>query len=337
MFTQYRALAQGLRSVSVLSFTLAGLLAMAASVADAQEQPRKRGPRPPVSVEAPADLTFTAMEGQSNPPAQTLTITNTGTEEMYLIARSNARWLRVRPNSGNIGPNQSKVVTVRVHTLSLPAGTYEGILTVGSPGSRTVPRKIQVALHVVAPAPTVGLSPESLAFTGAEGGSNPTAQTLRITNPGKGTLNWSISDNATWLSVSQTSGTTTTETDTITVNVNTNGLAANMYKGTITITDPNAMNNPQQIPVTLALTAPQSSLAVLSWDPNTEGDLAGYKVYLGMASRSYGSPVDVGSATSFKMTNLKHGQTYYFAVTAYDTEGNESEYSAEVSKTAAPE
>lgn len=72
--------------------------------------------------------------------------------------------------------------------------------------------------------------------------------------------------------------------------------------------------------------------AVLSWNQNTETDLAGYKVYYGTASRSYGSPTDVGNKTTFTVTGL-NGQTYYFAVTAYDTAGNESGYSNEVSKT----
>jgi phosphodiesterase/alkaline phosphatase D-like protein len=73
--------------------------------------------------------------------------------------------------------------------------------------------------------------------------------------------------------------------------------------------------------------------ASLSWDANTETDLAGYKVYYGTSSRTYGAPTDVGNQTTFTMTGLSEGQTYYFAVTAYNTSGSESAFSAEVSKT----
>jgi hypothetical protein len=68
----------------------------------------------------------------------------------------------------------------------------------------------------------------------------------------------------------------------------------------------------------------------LAWDPNTEPDLAGYKVYYGTASRAYGPPIDVGNVTTYTLTGLTPGQTYYIAVTAYDTSKNASGYSNEV-------
>ncbi|NKE72133.1 fibronectin type III domain-containing protein [Candidatus Manganitrophus noduliformans] len=72
--------------------------------------------------------------------------------------------------------------------------------------------------------------------------------------------------------------------------------------------------------------------AFLSWDANTENDLGGYKVYYGTSSGSYGAPVDVGNQTSFTVNGLSSSQTYYFAVSAYNTSGAESGYSNEVSK-----
>lgn len=72
--------------------------------------------------------------------------------------------------------------------------------------------------------------------------------------------------------------------------------------------------------------------ATLSWDANTESDLAGYKVYYGIAPGVYGVPVDVGNVTTHVITGLEAGITYYFAATAYDDSGNESGFSSEVSK-----
>jgi len=69
---------------------------------------------------------------------------------------------------------------------------------------------------------------------------------------------------------------------------------------------------------------------VLAWDANTEPDLSGYKLYYGTASRTYGTPITVGNLLTYTATGLTDGLPYYFAVTAYDTVGNESGYSNEV-------
>jgi len=71
--------------------------------------------------------------------------------------------------------------------------------------------------------------------------------------------------------------------------------------------------------------------ATLAWDPNTESDLAGYRIHYGTISGSYTVHTDVHNVTTYSLTDLTVGQTYYFAVTAYDTAGNESGYSNEVS------
>ena len=71
--------------------------------------------------------------------------------------------------------------------------------------------------------------------------------------------------------------------------------------------------------------------ATLAWDPNTESDLAGYRVHYGTASGSYTVHTDVHNVTTYTVTGLTAGQTYYFAATAYDASGNESGYSNPVS------
>jgi fibronectin type 3 domain-containing protein len=75
--------------------------------------------------------------------------------------------------------------------------------------------------------------------------------------------------------------------------------------------------------------------ARVSWQANTEPDLQEYRVYTGTVSRTYGTPVPAGKATSYTVNNLQEGLTYFFAVTAMDTSGNESGFSQEVSKTIA--
>ena len=73
-----------------------------------------------------------------------------------------------------------------------------------------------------------------------------------------------------------------------------------------------------------------ASALTLAWDPNTEDDLAGYNVYYGIQSGNYDSIIDVGNVPQYTVSNLEPETQYYFAVTAYDTSGNESDLSEEV-------
>ncbi|MBI3805494.1 MAG: fibronectin type III domain-containing protein [Nitrospirae bacterium] len=72
--------------------------------------------------------------------------------------------------------------------------------------------------------------------------------------------------------------------------------------------------------------------ATLSWDSDTDPNLAGYKVYYGSASRSYGTPIIIGKQNSYTVSGLGSG-TYYFALTAYTASAAESSFSNEISKT----
>ena len=71
----------------------------------------------------------------------------------------------------------------------------------------------------------------------------------------------------------------------------------------------------------------------LAWNPSPDTNVVGYKVYYGIASRTYTNVVDVGDVTNATISGLVEGVTYYFAVTAYRSLGIESDYSAEVAYT----
>ena len=104
---------------------------------------------------------------------------------------------------------------------------------------------------------------------------------------------------------------------------------------TATLTPPPPPSPPSPTPVASApAPAPRTANATVTWYANTESDLAGYRVYVGTASGSYGfaGPFEIASGTSFTVPNLPVGTTYFFAVTAFDKSGNESTKSTEVSK-----
>ena len=70
----------------------------------------------------------------------------------------------------------------------------------------------------------------------------------------------------------------------------------------------------------------------LVWDPSSGTNvIANYNLYYGGASATYTNVVSAGTATTASVSNLIEGCTYYFAATAVDTNGLESDYSTEVS------
>ena len=180
-------------------------------------------------------------------------------------------------------------------------------------------------------------SPSSLTFQAIQGGSNPASQYLDVSKSNNKPTNWTASDSANWLSVSPLTG-GITSTAKVGVTVNTTGLAAGSYSATVTVTV--YKGGSVSIPVTLTVASATTSSpsitttsASLSWSPpDTATTVAGYKLYMGNAPGAYGTPINVGNATSFLLNNLSVG-TYYFTVTDYDSSGVESPPSNEVSKT----
>jgi regulation of enolase protein 1 (concanavalin A-like superfamily) len=73
----------------------------------------------------------------------------------------------------------------------------------------------------------------------------------------------------------------------------------------------------------------QSALT-LAWAASSDTTVIGYHVYQGGLSHVYTNVVDVQNVTSSTVQGLSTGDTYYFAVTAYDSVGLESAFSNEV-------
>jgi hypothetical protein len=81
---------------------------------------------------------------------------------------------------------------------------------------------------------------------------------------------------------------------------------------------------------TLLLQSLISATITFSWNANTETDLKGYKIYQGTVSKVYATSVDVGNVTTYKLSNVPSGVPLFFAVTAYNTQGLESDFSNEI-------
>jgi len=74
-----------------------------------------------------------------------------------------------------------------------------------------------------------------------------------------------------------------------------------------------------------------------AWTPNSEPTLAGYKIYYSSLSGTYSQNADVGPCTVNADGNCEYTladpppKLNYYAATAYDDEGFESDFSNEIS------
>lgn len=68
----------------------------------------------------------------------------------------------------------------------------------------------------------------------------------------------------------------------------------------------------------------------LYWYPNTEPDLVGYNIYVGSEPEGYYTLIASTPSANFVDCGVTNGRTYYYAVSAYDDYGNESELSMDL-------
>src|SRR6202008_2004067 len=68
----------------------------------------------------------------------------------------------------------------------------------------------------------------------------------------------------------------------------------------------------------------------LFWDQNNEQDLDGYNIYVSTSYDGKYQLIGSTNATYFMDKGILNGKTFYYAVTSYDINGNESELSYDV-------
>jgi hypothetical protein len=108
--------------------------------------------------------------------------------------------------------------------------------------------------------------------------------------------------------------------------------------GNITITANNGTSTATIGPFSIAVTTGSATLTWSAPIDNTNGspltDLAGYHVYYGTSATALTTQVSVSgsNSTSYVLGGLTAG-TYYFAITAYGSDGTESPQSNVTSKT----
>jgi hypothetical protein len=242
--------------------------------------------QPPLAPSAPVmgvsqlSLNFSTTQGQSSPPGQLVTITNTtGAGGSTLswhtaVTQLASAWLGASPAYGTVAPGQTGQLTVDVNTSSLTPGNYVGqVQLIGTDGNGhnagRSPQTIMVNLLVLPPCTLAAPSSSVLVFAASQGGAAPSPQSVTLTAAGNCawplTLKVNVPATASWLKVSPATVTigASGQSTTLTVAPTIAGLSPNSYTASVAVTATDASNavaqgSPQTFGVTLNITQPCS-------------------------------------------------------------------------------
>jgi uncharacterized protein (TIGR03437 family) len=189
---------------------------------------------------------FQTTSGSADPFAQNLTILGTGSGSLKYSASasttSGGPWLSVSPGSGTISSSAPVVAKVRIQSSGLAPGDYYGQIEISSEDASNSPQIASVVLNVASAGVDLGafVYPTGLVFVAQEGGADPAAQTIAVTNPSKSTLTFSsasfFGQGSDLFTVQPSSGTVNAANPVqITVQPTLAGVPANVYFGEIVL------------------------------------------------------------------------------------------------------
>jgi hypothetical protein len=282
------------------------LAAFAITVASSNTPPVISG-TPATTATVGTQYTFTPTASDAN-AGTTLTFSITNKPSWATFSTSNGR-LQGTPVTANIGAfsNIQIKVTDGQDTTALAAFT----ITVSAAPNR---------------APTISGTPSTAVMQGTAYAFTPTAS-----DPDGNSMTFSIANKPTWAAFNTGTG-ALTGTPTAGDVGTTSGVVITVSDGTLTAS---------LAAFSVTVQAVATGSATLSWTPptqNTDGsqltDLSGFKIYWGPSAGNYPNSVTLNNPglTSYVVDNLVPG-TYYFAASALNSAGAESQVSASATKT----
>lgn len=172
----------------------------------------------------PHSLEFYLAEGEIASRELQISKEGSGTLEWHISPDPECPWISLSPESGT----NSNTLTVTASTEGLEPDTYEGNITIESnAGTEYCPIRLVVGSQV----PVLTADPLLIDFKLEEGETGK--EELRISNNGGGFLEWEVSADEPWITLSPENG---TNSGTVDLAVDTYGLSpGEEYKGTITI------------------------------------------------------------------------------------------------------
>ena len=223
-------------------------------------------PAPAVTVNPAAINLQYQTNGANNNPSETVTLSTPSPQALaFTVSATNqptpigGTWVQVSPPGGSFNSTGTGITVSYNTATNLPTGTWKGSVAVSTPTGAPTTTTIPITL-VVSSQPLLSVPDATLSFSAELNGAPPPSQSVTITSTSTGlpfTAAATTTDGQPWL-VTPATGTTP---GALSVSVNASGLAPGSYSGTVTISAAGTGNGPQQIPVTLKVSADPSIVA----------------------------------------------------------------------------
>jgi hypothetical protein len=266
--------------------------------------------------------------------SQTVQLNNTGASSVTISSTSvTGKGFALRGITAPLVVGAGRTVSATLSFAPTVTGYVAGSVAIVSNASDET-LTMTVSGTGVADTRTITETPTSLSFGNENvGASNTLPVTLKNTGNSTVTLSGITISGTGITTTGGTSGTTIAPGQSTTVDVTFGPKVAGLVSGSVKVAS-NATNSPATIVVSGDGVASTTHSVTLNWEASTSTGIAGYYVYRAVGTGGYStlvtSPV---SGLKFTDTGVTTGTTYRYVVTAADTAGAESPYSAAVTVT----
>ncbi len=102
----------------------------------------------PILRVTPESLEAKGMAGVGEPPPQELEISNSGSGTLFWTALTDASWLMISPDAGELAAGESTRLTVKADTTALGAGRYRALIMIRAPAAENSPQWVRFLLEL---------------------------------------------------------------------------------------------------------------------------------------------------------------------------------------------
>ncbi|HSG99636.1 MAG TPA: hypothetical protein VLB27_06275 [candidate division Zixibacteria bacterium] len=217
-------------------------------------------PPPTISL-SQTSFFFNAIADSSNPPSQTLTITNTGGSPLNWSATHTEAWLDITPEFGG----DLTDMTLSIDITGLPFGAYLDTIVISDPNANNSPRKVAVSLSIASDLPIMRLEPDTLTVVVDVNGAPQRGDALvfdtayfDILNDGAGLMNFTTFENSSRILTTTPDSGAAPATVELVLRFG-NPVPGEIYD-TLWVNSPQAINSPQMLILRYHLTATPANI-----------------------------------------------------------------------------